>query len=200
MWSRLTAGCSTCHRVISHHGQDKAELAVHTKQSTVLIVSPPQKESLRAAWRSADPKQGGRNLSCAKTTTLAVWDCKERLVAGCRLQLQDLQAGGEGKGSNKPARTNGHPPTHPSTVRLGDTPPHSAPPHVTLYHGHVWHLLAYLQKCSEAVVLEPLPDRTSRPLHTGSFPAQLVPSSQTGRLIIPSFPSLADTWCNATPC
>lgn len=117
MWSRLTAGCSTCHRVISHHGQDKAELAVHTKQSTVLIVSPPQKESLRAAWRSADPKQGGRNLSCAKTTTLAVWDCKERLVAGCRLQLQDLQAGGEGKGSNEPARTNGHPPTHPSTVR-----------------------------------------------------------------------------------
>lgn len=97
-------------------------------------------------------------------------------------------------------RTVIHPPTHQPSVRLGDTPPHSAPPHVTSYHGHVWHLLAYLQKCSEAVVLEPLPDRTSRPLHTGSFPAQLVPSSQTGRLIIPSFPSLADTWCNATPC
>lgn len=153
------------------------------------------------AWRSADPKQGGRNLSCAKTTPLQCGTAKSAWlqVAGCSCKTCRRVVRVREVISPR-GRTVIHPPTHQPSVRLGDTPPHSAPPHVTLYHGHVWHLLAYLQKCSEAVVLEPLPDRTSRPLHPGSFPAQLVPSSQTGRLIIPSFPSLADTWCNATPC
>lgn len=195
-WSRLTAGCSACHRVISHHGQEKQDWqCIPSKYSAYRITTV---EGIPPGVEVGGSKTRGPQLSCAKTTPL---QCGTAKALGCRLQVAAARLAGGWRvlrvrvrgSNNKPARTNGHPPTHPSINRPSGETPLSTKGNFVLY---VWHLLACLQKCSEAIVLEPLPDRTSRPLHKSSFPAQLVPSSQTGRLIIPS---LADTWCNATP-